>query len=272
MNILELQKMKRQNKKISFITGYDYWSAKIIAQSNIDCILVGDSLAMTMYGHNSTIPATVQLITTHIQAVAKGANGKFIVADMPFLSYRKSLTSTMNVIGKLIQAGAHAVKLEGCDGNLQTIKHIVESGVPVMGHIGLMVQSIHQLGGYRIQGKNLHSQKKLIDEALKLQNVGCFAIVLECITDEVADAITKQLSIPTIGIGSGAKTDGQILVLQDLLGVYQDVQPKFVKKYLEGFELIKSALNKYDAEVKNNIFPAKDHTFFLEKRVEHENI
>lgn len=264
-SVLDFKKAKQQNKKISFVTCYDYWSANIIAHTDIDCILVGDSLAMTMYGHDTTIPATIELIQQHTQAVTCGTKNKFIVADMPFLSYRKGIKYALNVVEQLMQAGAQAIKLEGCAGNTATIHHIVESGVPVMGHIGLTPQSVYTLGGYHVQGKTLESENNLYKQALELENAGCFALVLECIPNELAKKITEKLSIPTIGIGAGKYTDGQILVLQDLLGVYNDINPKFVKKYLQGFELIKDALNTYNDEVKNSIFPSNEYSFHQQR-------
>lgn len=259
--ILDFQKMKSADQKISMVTCYDYWSAKIISQTNIDCILVGDSLAMIMHGHPTTVPATVDLMAIHTAAVVKGIEDKLIIGDLPFCSYRKGLTENMQAVEKIMQAGAHAVKLEGAIGNEELVKHIVNSGVPVMGHIGMTPQSVNQLGGFRVQGKTELAAKKIVEQALVLQEAGCFAIVLEGMPAEEAKNVTKQLVIPTIGIGAGADVSGQVLVLHDLLGLYGDFKPKFVKTFLEGANLINEALNKYSVEVKEGVFPAKEHCY-----------
>ncbi|MEE9452320.1 MAG: 3-methyl-2-oxobutanoate hydroxymethyltransferase [Gammaproteobacteria bacterium] len=261
MNIKHFQRMKQTGEKITLVTCYDYWSARIIAQSDIDCVLVGDSAAMVMHGQRTTIPATVELMATHTRAVAKGAPSKFIIADLPFLSYRKGLIQAMEAVEQLLQAGAQAIKLEGADGNEEIIRHCVKSGIPVMGHLGLTPQSVHQLGGFRVQGKEETAAKQLQAHALTLAECGCFAVVLEMIPGALAEHITAALPIPTIGIGAGAHTDGQILVLQDLLGMTTDIEPTFVKKYLEGAALIKEALNQYHQEVKQKVFPKQQHTY-----------
>lgn len=261
MRVQDFLKLKQQKQKISMVTCYDYSFAKIVDQSNIHCILVGDSLAMTMYGHSTTIPATVDDMALHVAAVARGAKNKFIIGDMPFLSYRKGLKHTMNAVEKIIQAGAHAIKLEGCHGNLDLIRHIVESGVPVMGHLGLMLQSIHQMGGFKVQGRNEGAYEELVNQALQLEKAGCFAIVLELVVADIASSISKQLTIPTIGIGSGVETDGQVLVLQDLLGMNLDFNTKFVKKYCDLNTQVQSALNQFHMEVQCHDFPSKEHCF-----------
>ena len=218
MNITDFQAMKQAKQMISVVTCYDYWSAKIVAQSDVDVMLVGDSLAMVMHGHTTTIPATVDLMKLHIEAVVRGASGsnKLIIGDMPFLSYRKGLVASLDAIEKIMQAGAQAVKLEGAIGNEELIKHTVASGVPVMGHIGMTPQSVHQLGGFRVQGKSNETAEKIFQQALALEDSGCFSLVLECVPSELAHKITQRLHIPTIGIGAGAGVDGQVLVLQDL--------------------------------------------------------
>ena len=259
--ILDFQKMKQAGEKISMLTCYDHWSAKLIATTNIDSILVGDSLAMVMHGHDSTLPATIELMAAHTKAVARGAKHKFIIADMPFLSYRQDLNTTMQAVQTLMTAGAHAIKLEGVRGNVEVIKHIVESGVPVMGHLGLTPQSIHQLGGFRVQGKKADAAEQLLVDAKALQAAGCFSIVLECVPSTLAKRVTEVLDIPTIGIGAGADTDGQVLVLQDMLGVNPDFKPKFLKTYMNGFSMITEALNSYDSEVKAKVFPTEEHGY-----------
>jgi 3-methyl-2-oxobutanoate hydroxymethyltransferase len=261
MKIHDFKKMKDDGAKISVVTCYDYWSAKIIAQSDIDCILVGDSLAMVMHGHSTTIPASIDLMALHIEAVARGAGSKFIIADLPFCSYRKGLVEAMNAVEKLMQAGGHAVKLEGVVGNETLINHIVNSGVPVMGHVGFTPQSIHQLGGFSVQGKDKNTADELLKQALMLGKAGCFAVVLECIPNELAQKITKELSIPTIGIGAGIEVSGQVLVLQDLLGLNCDFKPKFCKTYLNGCEQVTNALNEFNKEVKTKVFPDEQYSW-----------
>lgn len=218
----ELIKKKLAKEKISMITCYDFWSAKIINVSPIDCILVGDSVGMVVHGFDSTVPVDIRMMEMHVKAVKKGAPDKLIIADMPFLSHRKGTKSTMDNVECLMRAGANAVKIEAQPGHEKIIKHIVDSGVPVVGHIGLIPQSVNQLGGYKIQGKDTSSALRLLALAKKLEESGCCALVLECIPEGLAKKITDQLNIPTIGIGSGINTDGQVLVLQDLLGAQKD--------------------------------------------------
>ncbi len=261
MNILDFQRKKSAGEKISMVTCYDNSFAKIVAGSSIDTILVGDSLAMVMHGYDTTLNASVNLMALHTRAVAKAASNKFIVGDMPFLSYRSGLKTGMEAVRKLMQAGAHAVKLEGADGNIDFVKHCVQSGVPVMGHLGLTPQSIHQLGGFKVQGKNPEAFQKLIDDALALQEAGCFALVLECVPAPLAKKITETLKIPTIGIGAGADTDGQVLVLQDLLGMNNAFSPKFLRKYLDGYKLIQEALNHYHEDVVAKSFPLEKESY-----------
>jgi len=243
------------------VTCYDYWSASVINTSNLDCILVGDSLAMVMHGHPTTIAATVPLMALHTAAVCKGAPDKFIVADMPFMSFRKNLSENMSAVEELMRAGAHALKLEGAKGNLEVVRHIVDSGVPVMGHLGLTLQSIHQLGGFKVQGRTPQEYSELIEQAKQLQDAGCFSLVLECVPSVLAAEISKLLEIPTIGIGAGSGTDGQVLVLQDMLGTNPKFKPKFLRTYLDGFELIKNALNEYHQDVTQKQFPTEKESY-----------
>lgn len=260
-SILDFPKKKASHEKISMVTCYDYTFAKILAESQIDAILVGDSAAQVMHGYPTTLNASTNLLALHTQAVSKGAPNKFLVADMPFLATRKGLKNSMDQIEKLMKAGAQAIKIEGAEGHLKLIQHIVESGVPVMGHLGLTPQSIHQLGGPKIQGKAQESADKILSDAMTLQNAGCFSLVLECIPGELGKLITDKLSIATIGIGAGNQTDGQILVLQDLLGMNKNFNPKFLKKYLNGHEIISESINSYVAEVKKTKFPSEVHSY-----------
>ncbi|MFZ4404236.1 MAG: 3-methyl-2-oxobutanoate hydroxymethyltransferase [Pseudobdellovibrionaceae bacterium] len=261
-SILDFINKKSLHQKISVITCYDYSFAQILEKSKVDALLVGDSLAMTMHGHNSTLPASVNLMALHTQAVVRGAPNKLIIADLPFLSYRKNLSDNMKAVEKLMQAGAHAVKLEGADDHsIKLVQHIVQSGVPVMGHLGLTPQSVHQLGGFKVQGRQEEAAKKITEQAQQLQDAGCFGIVLECIPSDLAQKITNQLSIPTIGIGAGANTDGQVLVLQDLLGINQNFKPKFVKHYLNGFDLLLKTFDQFHDEVQSQQFPSVKESY-----------
>lgn len=261
MNILDFKNKKLAREKISMVTCYDFWSAQIINQSKIDTILVGDSLAMVVHGHPTTLPATLEIMCYHVAAVARGAPDKFIVADMPFMSFRKSLDANMTAIEKLMQAGGQAVKLEGATGNLELIRHTVDSGVPVMGHLGLTPQSVHQLGGFRVQGREDRAAQIVLDQAHQLEQAGCFALVLEAVPASLAARISEQLEIPTIGIGAGSNTDGQVLVLHDLLGLVTNMKPKFVRQYMNGAEQILTALNQFHGEVETQAFPTEKESY-----------
>ncbi len=262
MRLDDFKSKKKSHTKISMITCYDYPSACTIAESEIDCVLVGDSVAMTIHGHQSTIMATMDMMTLHTSAVARGLKKQFLVADLPFLCHRSSQVETIKNVRQLLQAGAHAIKIEGGDPDVcATIAHLVASGIPVMGHIGLTPQSVLQIGGYKVQGKNEQQAQELHQQALKLQAAGCFAIVLECVPSLVATSISKELEIPTIGIGAGPDTDGQVLVWHDLLGLQSDFNFRFVKRFVEGKNVLLSAINHYAHEVRHASFPAKEHTF-----------
>ncbi len=261
MKIYDFCKKKEKKEKISMITCYDYTSARIMAETSVDCFLVGDSLAMTMHGFKDTISATLDMMSLHTAAVSRGAGNKFIVSDLPFLSYRQSLNKSVGAAKTLIQAGAHAVKLEGAAGNAKLIRHLTESGVPVMGHLGLTPQFIHNLGGYKIQGKTQKSADRITSDALSLQEAGCFAVVLECVPTQLAAQITQALAIPTIGIGAGPDTDGQVLVFQDLLGLNIDFKPYFVKYFINGHEQFKTGMNAYINAVKAGEFPQNEHSY-----------
>ncbi len=265
MNIFDFQKKKAAGEKITMVTCYDYTSALILDKTGVDTLLVGDSLAMTMHGFQTTVSATTEMMAMHTAAVVRGARNKFIVGDLPFMAYRKSLSDNVEAVQAIMQAGAHAVKLEGTSGNTGLITHLVESGVPVMGHIGLTPQFVNQLGGYKVQGKTEESARRLIEEAHALEEAGCFSLVLECVPADLAARISKELKIATIGIGAGAGTDGQVLVFQDLLGLNTEFRPKFVKKYLDGAKIITDAIETYNKEVKEGVFPDADYSFGSEK-------
>jgi len=252
---------KAQGRKISMVAAYDAWSARLIARSTVDAILVGDSAAMVVHGHPTTITATVAQMAMHTSAVARAAPEKVIVADLPFLSFRKGIPSAMDCVGALVMSGAQAVKLEGVDGHEDVIRHIVGSGVPVMGHIGLTPQYVNQFGGFRLQGRDPRAAALVMRQARELQELGCFAIVLECVPGELATRITADLSVPTIGIGAGVGTDGQVLVFHDLLGLGLDSSPRFVRRYADGAAMLSDALDAYDADVKRSRFPGPQETY-----------
>lgn len=254
-NVIDFAHRKQSHTKITMVSAYDYWSAEIIAHSTIDCILVGDSAAMVMHGHKTTVFASMEMLLPHIQAVARGAPSKFIIGDMPFCAYRKGFTQSMEAVDQMMKAGSHAIKLEGADDNIPLIEHIIRSGVPVMGHLGLTPQSVNTLGGFKVQGKDEKAADRIVHQAKALQDAGCFALVLECVPYRLAQQITEALTIPTIGIGAGPYTDGQVLVFQDLLGLDNRRKPKFLKTYLDGFTLVKDALNAFDNETKLVQFP-----------------
>jgi 3-methyl-2-oxobutanoate hydroxymethyltransferase len=261
MTVNDFARMKKAGEKIAMVTCYDYTSALILNGAAADCLLVGDSLGMTMHGFSTTLPVTVRMMAEAVAAVARGAKNKFIIGDLPFASYRKSLSESVEAAAALMQAGAHAVKLEGAAGNAEAVKHLVESGIPVMGHIGLTPQFVNQLGGWRVQGKTAEGAKRLMAEAAALEKAGCFSIVIECVPAKVGKAITKKLKIPTIGIGAGKDTDGQVLVFQDLLGLNTVFRPKFVKTYLDGAKLIAGAVENYAEEVRRGKFPGDENSF-----------
>ena len=261
LSVLDFAKKKNAGEKITMVTCYDYTSAVLLDATSTDCLLVGDSLAMTMHGFPTTVSATTEIMALHTSAVSRGARRKFIVGDLPFLAYRKSLADNINAVQALMQAGAHAVKLEGVAGNAGLISHLVESGVPVMGHIGLTPQFVNMMGGYHVQGKTEESARRLKEEARALQQAGCFALVLECVPSPLAEEITRELKIATIGIGAGPGTDGQVLVFQDLLGLNTDFKPRFVKKFLNGAELVTGAVEDYNNAVRKGAFPDADHSF-----------
>ena len=257
MNIQDFPRKKQSGERISMVTCYDAWSAKLIAGTDVDCILVGDSLAMVVYGHETTLPVDTDTMAAHTAAVRRGAPDAFIIGDMPFLSYRRGLENAVENAGKLMRAGAQAVKLEGADGNVETVRYLVESGIPVMGHLGLTPQSVHQLGGFRVQGRNDEAAARLQRQALELQEAGCFAIVLEAMLEPVATCVSKALAVPTIGIGAGPGTDGQVLVLHDMLGFSTDFQPKFVRTWMDGAGGVQGALQAFHEEVVAGTFPSE---------------
>jgi 3-methyl-2-oxobutanoate hydroxymethyltransferase len=214
-----------------------------------------------MHGHDTTIPADLDMMSLHVSAARKGAPETLIVADMPFLAHRHGLDRAMTAVERLIRAGGQAVKIEGANGTVDTVRHIVDSGVDVMGHLGLTPQSVHQLGGFKVQGREVAAASRLVDDARRLQDAGCFALVLELVPSELAREITEALAIPTIGIGAGPHTSGQVLVLQDLLGMDPDFKPRFLRTYLDGFNLLREALDRYAVDVRSGAFPSDGESF-----------
>lgn len=261
MSTTEFLRAKADQRKLSMVTCYDYTFARLLSKSPIDGILVGDSAAMVMHGHPSTLSATTELMRLHTEAVVRGAAGKFVVADMPFLSFRKGVAAALDSASILMVAGAHAVKLEGVDGHEDAIQRLVQSGIPVMGHVGLQPQSVHAYGGFRVQGRSSESGQNIVRQASTLAELGAFSIVLECVPADLAREISAGLRIPTIGIGAGAGCDGQILVLQDLLGMNKDFRPKFARPFLDGEQCVLDALASFDQAVKEGTFPTAEESF-----------
>jgi 3-methyl-2-oxobutanoate hydroxymethyltransferase len=257
-----LRRMKKEGEKITVLTAYDFPMAKLIDEAGVEVILVGDSLGMVVLGYDSTIPVTMEDMLHHVKAVTRGARNSLVVADMPFMSYHISIEDAMKNAARLIQeGGATSVKLEGGIEMAETIKTLVRAGIPVMGHIGLTPQSVNQMGGFQVQGKDVASAKGLIEDAKALEEAGAFAIVLECIPASLAKMISQQVNIPTIGIGAGVGCDGQVLVTNDMLGLYKEFAPKFVKKYALLGDQIKEALVDYKHEVKTGVFPSLEHSY-----------
>ena len=259
-NIQEITKNKSKGS-LSMVTCYDYSFAKNIEKTEIDMVLVGDSAAMVMHGYKNTIPATIEMMRVHVNAVSNGLEGKFLIADMPFLEHRKSKKKTMDSVDLLMKAGANAIKIEGGSKHTKTIQYIVDSGVPVMGHLGLTPQSVHSLGGWKLQGRTNEKAKQILDDAHKVQQAGAFSLVLEMIPASLSTQITKELNIPTIGIGAGPETSGQVLVLQDILGMNNNFNPTFLRKYMDSFSLIKNCLNQFNQDVKKGDFPNEKESF-----------
>lgn len=265
ITVPEFTKRKQAQTKISMITCYDATFAKMLAESPIDILLIGDSSAMVMHGHDSTIHSSVTAIETHTAAVARGVQNagkkKFIVADMPFLSTRLSREQGVEAAGRLLRAGAHAVKIEGIQGNEDLVKHIVDSGIPVMGHLGLTPQFVNAFGGMKVQATSPEAQDKLVSDAKKFEAAGAFSLVLECVPSTIAETTTKMLKIPTIGIGAGPSTDGQVLVLQDMLGLDPSFKPKFLRQYLNGYELMQNAFKQFHQDVIEQKFPNEKESY-----------
>ena len=262
-SVQDIIKMKKEQKKISVITSYDYTLASLCDKAGIDVLLVGDSAGMVMLGYENTIPVTMEQMCMFTEAVSRARNNSLLVADLPFMSYQASIEDAINNSGKLIKAGADAVKLEGGSIMAETISAIVDVGIPVMGHIGLQPQTTMLSQGYKVQGKTKDSAMKLINDAKELEEAGVFSIALEMVSHEVAEIISETVSVPTIGIGSGVNCDGQVLVVQDLLGMYEKIKPKFAKRYMNLSIDIVNSLENFKKDVETGTFPAEENWFSM---------
>lgn len=267
VTIAELHEKKTRKQKITMVTAYDYPTARILDQVEIDTILVGDSLGNVVLGYESTVPVTMDEMIHHCKAVARGVKSGFIIGDMPFLSYQVSNEKAIENAGRFVkEAGCDAVKLEGGSDMSPAVRAIVTAGIPVCAHIGLTPQTATMLSGYKVQGKNAKSARKLIQSAKDLEEAGAFMIVFECIPDFLASRITRELKIPTIGIGAGKDCDGQVLVYHDLVGLFERFTPKFAKQYINLTPMIKDAITKYKTEVEAGKFPGPEHIFSMDKK------
>ena len=255
-------KMKREGEKISMLTAYDYPTATTIDEAGVDMILVGDSLAMVVLGYDSTLPVTMEDMLHHTRAVSRAAKRAMVIGDMPFMSYQVSPQEALHNAGRFMkEAGAHGVKLEGGQEVAESVRKITSAGIPLMGHLGLTPQSVHQLGGFKVQGKDEKAARKLIEDARTLEEAGAFSVVLECVPAPLAGEISRSLTIPTIGIGAGVECDGQVLVINDMLGLFEEFTPKFVKKYAKLNKDIQAAVGQYIDEVKGGSFPGDEHSY-----------
>ncbi|MDD5723560.1 MAG: 3-methyl-2-oxobutanoate hydroxymethyltransferase [Syntrophales bacterium] len=262
ITISEVLKMKQAGEKISMLTAYDYSTAAIMDEAGVDILLIGDSLGMVVLGYDSTLPVTMEDMLHHTKPVSRAAKRAMVIADMPFMSYQVSVQEALRNAGRFMkEAGAHGVKLEGGEEVAETVRKITSAGIPLMGHLGLTPQSVHQLGGYKVQGKDDKTARKLMEDARALEEAGAFSLVLECVPAKLAGEISRALTIPTIGIGAGVECDGQVLVVNDMLGTFEKFTPKFVKKYAELSKDIQAAVGRYIDDVKGGTFPGKEHSF-----------
>lgn len=266
--VATFQEMKQKGEKITMLTAYDYSTAKLMDECGINAILIGDSLGMVMMGYEDTLSVTMEDMIHHTACVARGAKNALVVADMPFMSYQVNVEDAVRNAGRLMKEGrANCVKLEGGATVCAQIKAITDASIPVMAHLGLTPQSINAFGGFKVQGKSEEAAQKLLEDALKIQEAGAFAVVLECVPAKLAELISKKLTIPTIGIGAGAGCDGQVLVYQDALAIYGDFTPKFVKKFADVGSLMREGITSYIEETKQGTFPAPEHTFKIDDEV-----
>ncbi len=260
--ISDLQQKKKNKHAITMLTAYDYPSATLVDEAGLDIILVGDSVAMTVLGYPDTVSITVDEMVHHCKAVARGAKRAFLIGDMPFLSYQIDAKEAIRNAGRFIkEARMDAVKLEGGREVMESVRAIIDAGIPVMGHLGLTPQTATKLGGYKVQGKTEKSAKRMLEDAVSLEQAGCFALVLEAVPSKLAESITAEINIPTIGIGAGPACDGQVLVFHDILGLFDQFTPKFVKQYANLREPILNAIRTYRQEVESGAFPTDSHSF-----------
>jgi 3-methyl-2-oxobutanoate hydroxymethyltransferase len=268
VTISQIKEMKQKGEKIVMLTAYDYVAAKIVDEVGVPLILVGDTLGMVVLGYDSTIPVTLEVMLHHSKAVVRGTKNALVVGDMPFMTYQINTEEAIRNAGRFLQeAGCRAVKLEGGVTVAEKVRKIVDCGIPVMGHIGLTPQSINQIGGHKIQGKTPEAAKRLLDDAIALEQAGAFAVVLETVPTLLATLITKKISIPTIGIGAGAGCDGQVQVINDLLGSYTDFVPKHAKQYAKLADIMSSAIKEYYNDVKSGAFPTEAQSFAMDESI-----
>lgn len=267
-SVTQIRDMKQKGEKIAMLTAYDYSTAKLIDEVGIPLILVGDSLGMVVLGYESTIPVTMDEMIHHTKAVVRGSSKALVVGDMPFMTYQVSIEDTLRNAARFIQeGGAQSVKLEGGENMAPTVERIVSCGIPVMGHIGLTPQSIHQLGGFKVMGKTTEAAVRLIRDAEALDEAGVFSIVLECVPEPLSKLITEKVSVPTIGIGAGKFCDGQVQVINDLLGLFADFVPKHAKQYVRLMDDIKKATSDYMADVQNGAFPTEKQSYAMDESI-----
>lgn len=268
LTTLKLKEKKGKKEKVTMLTAYDYPTANLIDEAGVDLILVGDSLGMVILGYADTLSVTLEDMIHHGKAVVRGTKQAMVVVDMPFLTYQLGKKEAVRNAGRLIQeTGCQAVKVEGGSDIADAVKSITTAGIPVMGHLGLTPQFVGQMGGFKVQGKNISGARKIIDDALKLQEANVFAIVLECVPAPLASLITEKLSVPTIGIGAGADCDGQVLVYHDLIGLYAGKKAKFVKQYMDSAGEMRTAVQRYISEVRAGEFPEQEHSFSISPSV-----
>ena len=266
--VTTLQQQKLEGQKISMLTCYDYTTACLMEAAGVDTVLIGDSLGMTMLGYDDTLPVTMEDMIHHTRAVSRALHNTFLIADMPFLSYQTSIYDAVMNAGRLMKEGhAQAVKLEGGAKVCEQIEAITKADIPVVAHLGLTPQSVNAFGGFKVQGKNKAQAKQILEDALAVERAGAFMVVLECIPEKLATLITQQLSIPTIGIGAGNGCDGQVLVYQDMLGMFEGIKPKFVKQFAQIGKEMKEAFSAYDEAVKAGSYPSKEHSFAIDDEV-----
>ena len=266
LTIRQIQTMKRKGERIAMLTAYDYTMARLVEAAGVSFILVGDSLGMVMLGYDSTLPVTLDAIIHHAQAVVRGTTKALVVADLPFMTYNISPELALQNAGRLMQeAGVQAVKLEGGRHVAPMVQRMTECGIPVMGHLGLTPQAVHQLSGFRVQGRTVESAQRLLDDARALEDAGAFSVVLELVPTELARCISQTLAIPTIGIGAGAGCDGQVQVIHDMLGLYEDFVPKHTKQFATLGSAIRNAVSQYVQEVQSGQFPTPDHSFGMDE-------